>query len=269
MTRIKPSLPAEGVFLGRARVAGTAHPLVVTVRGGEIIDITSKDAPTVRDICELDDAAGYVQLRQGQGDRHARRGCRQRFRGRARCGEAVSAFAGRSAVGEGVGRHLRGQPARTRHRGAGARLGGKGRRHSRRYRRADRPRSVQAQARLGRGDGDQGQADRARRLVAISGGRHRTGRRDFHQMPADGLGRVRRRCRPASGLDLEQPGAGDRRDRAKQRQDRRRHARQRRQSARRRRALGAAARQGQGQQRIGSARAVHPAVRRRHSRSTT
>ena len=66
MTRIKPSLPAEGVFLGRARVAGSAHPLVVTVRGGEVVDITSKDAPTVRDVCEMDDAAGYVRAAKGK-----------------------------------------------------------------------------------------------------------------------------------------------------------------------------------------------------------
>ena len=52
-------------------------------------------------------------------------------------------------------------------------------------------------------------------------------------------------------------------------QDRRRDARQRRQPARRRGPLGAAARQGQGQQCLGLARAVHPAVRRRASRSTT
>ena len=58
MTRIKPSLPAEGIFLGRARTTGIAHPLVVTVRGNEIVDITSGDAPTVRDVCEMDDAAG-------------------------------------------------------------------------------------------------------------------------------------------------------------------------------------------------------------------
>ena len=64
--------------------------------------------------------------------------------------------------------------------------------------------------------GDQGQADRARRLVAISGGRHRPGRRDLHQVPADGVGRLRRRCRPASDLDLEQSRAGNRGRRVEQ-----------------------------------------------------
>ena len=54
------NLPRIGTFLGRARSPGNSHPLVVTVRGGDIVDITSKQAPTVRDICEMDDPAGYV-----------------------------------------------------------------------------------------------------------------------------------------------------------------------------------------------------------------
>jgi fumarylacetoacetate (FAA) hydrolase family protein len=66
MTQISPSVPAEGIFLGRVRIAGSAHPLVVTVRSGEIVDVTSKDAPTVRDVCEMDDAAGYVGAAKGK-----------------------------------------------------------------------------------------------------------------------------------------------------------------------------------------------------------
>ena len=66
MTRIKPSLPAEGIFLGRVRAAGSAHPLVATVRGGDVVDITSRDAPTVRDVCEMDDPAGYVSATKGK-----------------------------------------------------------------------------------------------------------------------------------------------------------------------------------------------------------
>ena len=53
------------------------------------------------------------------------------------------------------------------------------------------------------------------------------------------------------------------------RPDRRRDARQRRQPARLRGPLGAAARQGQGQQRLLRHRPVHPPVRRAASRSTT
>lgn len=58
--------PASGTFLGRARSPAKPHPLVVTVRGGEVIDITAETAPTVRDICEMDDPAGYVASAKGQ-----------------------------------------------------------------------------------------------------------------------------------------------------------------------------------------------------------
>jgi len=59
-------LPGEGTYLGRAQVPGSPHPLVVTVRGGDILDITSRTAPTVRDICEMDDPAGYVAAASGK-----------------------------------------------------------------------------------------------------------------------------------------------------------------------------------------------------------
>ena len=59
-------LPADGAFLGRVRSPGKSHPLVVTVRGHDVVDITSKEAPTVRDICEMDDPAGYVSSAGGE-----------------------------------------------------------------------------------------------------------------------------------------------------------------------------------------------------------
>lgn len=59
------ALPGDGVFLGRARVAGKPHPVVITVRGGDMVDITSKAAPTTRDICEMDDPAAYVRAASG------------------------------------------------------------------------------------------------------------------------------------------------------------------------------------------------------------
>ena len=52
--------PADGVLLGRARVPGVAHPVVVTVRNGDLIDITARGMATVRDIAESADPAGYV-----------------------------------------------------------------------------------------------------------------------------------------------------------------------------------------------------------------
>ncbi|MDX8516811.1 fumarylacetoacetate hydrolase family protein [Mesorhizobium dulcispinae] len=59
-------LPADGLFIGRARTSEASHPLVVTVRDGQVIDITSSTAPTVRDLCELKDPAGYVHSANGK-----------------------------------------------------------------------------------------------------------------------------------------------------------------------------------------------------------
>lgn len=60
------SLPGEGVFLGRVKLPGTAHPFVVTVRDGAVVDITSRQAPTVRDVCEMDDPAAFVRDAAGK-----------------------------------------------------------------------------------------------------------------------------------------------------------------------------------------------------------
>jgi len=59
-------LPADGLFVGRARTSEASYPLVVTVRDGQMIDITSSAAPTVRDLCELEDPAGHVRSAKGK-----------------------------------------------------------------------------------------------------------------------------------------------------------------------------------------------------------
>ncbi|CDX59343.1 Fumarylacetoacetate (FAA) hydrolase [Mesorhizobium plurifarium] len=59
-------LPTDGTFVGRAKTSAASHPLVVTVRDGDVIDITSSAAPTVRDLCELKDPAGYVRSAKGK-----------------------------------------------------------------------------------------------------------------------------------------------------------------------------------------------------------
>lgn len=58
-------LDLEGLWLGRVERKGIG-PCVVTVRDGQVIDITSKEAPTVRDIMERDDTAYYVRNAQGE-----------------------------------------------------------------------------------------------------------------------------------------------------------------------------------------------------------
>jgi len=66
MTVAALKLPEDGTWLGRARVPGTAHPLIVTVRDGVVLDITSKEAPTSRDVCEQTDPAAYVRAQKGR-----------------------------------------------------------------------------------------------------------------------------------------------------------------------------------------------------------
>ena len=58
-------LPAGGTFLGRIRAPSAAHPLIVTVRDGAVVDITSRQGPTVSDICEMADPAAYVRAASG------------------------------------------------------------------------------------------------------------------------------------------------------------------------------------------------------------
>lgn len=63
MTRFH--LPADGVYVGRIWSPEAGGPSVVTIRDGTVIDITSKMAPTVSDICEMDDPTGYVRTAPG------------------------------------------------------------------------------------------------------------------------------------------------------------------------------------------------------------
>lgn len=55
----------EGVFVGRVWVPDVG-PVMVTPRDGEVFDITSRDAPTMRDLLELEDPAAYVADQSGE-----------------------------------------------------------------------------------------------------------------------------------------------------------------------------------------------------------
>jgi fumarylacetoacetate (FAA) hydrolase family protein len=55
----------NGTWLGRVWLPEVEGPAVVTIRDGQVVDITSPDAPLVRDICEIDDPAGYVRAEGG------------------------------------------------------------------------------------------------------------------------------------------------------------------------------------------------------------
>lgn len=55
----------RGCWIGRVWREGIG-PSVVTLRKGHLFDITSRDAPTVRDVLERDDAAAYVKAASGE-----------------------------------------------------------------------------------------------------------------------------------------------------------------------------------------------------------
>ena len=65
MTELKENLNRDGCYVGRIWTPGAKGPSVVTLRDEELVDITCFDAPTVRDICEMDDPAGYVGSARG------------------------------------------------------------------------------------------------------------------------------------------------------------------------------------------------------------
>lgn len=59
-------LPNEnGTFVGRASRPDVG-PVLITVRDGEVRDITSRTAPTMRDLMELDDRAAHVRQAEGE-----------------------------------------------------------------------------------------------------------------------------------------------------------------------------------------------------------
>ena len=62
---ILPSDHAAASLVGRVWNPDAAGPSLVCVRGGAILDITSKDAPTMRDLLEMDDPAAFVRGQSG------------------------------------------------------------------------------------------------------------------------------------------------------------------------------------------------------------
>lgn len=55
----------SSLLLGRVWRADVG-PAIVTIRGNDVVDITSRDAPTVRDVCEMNDPAGYLSQAEGE-----------------------------------------------------------------------------------------------------------------------------------------------------------------------------------------------------------
>lgn len=55
-----------GAFVGRVWDPAVEGPCVVKVSAGRLVDITTRAAPTIRDICEMDDPAAFVAAAQGR-----------------------------------------------------------------------------------------------------------------------------------------------------------------------------------------------------------
>ena len=62
---ILPSDHASASLVGRIWNPDATGPSLVCVREGAILDITSADAPTMRDLLEMDDPAAFVRSRPG------------------------------------------------------------------------------------------------------------------------------------------------------------------------------------------------------------
>ena len=65
---LPPLLPADAdaaTLVGRVDRPGRG-PCVVAVRGGEVFDITSRAAPTMRDLCAMPDPAWHAQHADGE-----------------------------------------------------------------------------------------------------------------------------------------------------------------------------------------------------------
>ena len=56
----------RGIFVGRIFHLGHGGPSVVVLRDGMIVDITSSEAPTMRDLLEKDDPVAFVRGQQGE-----------------------------------------------------------------------------------------------------------------------------------------------------------------------------------------------------------
>ena len=65
MTSFLSNAGQTGTFLGRVWDPAASGPAVVTLRDGHVIDITARAAPTLRDICEMDDPATYTRQAPG------------------------------------------------------------------------------------------------------------------------------------------------------------------------------------------------------------
>ena len=61
-----PILPEMGLFIGRIWRPDVCGPSLVLVRDHRVLDITSREAPTMRDLLEIDDLPSYLASADGE-----------------------------------------------------------------------------------------------------------------------------------------------------------------------------------------------------------
>lgn len=59
-------LPSSGIFVGRIWRPDVGGPSLVALRDGVVVDITSKAAPTMRDLLEMEDPADFARAAPGE-----------------------------------------------------------------------------------------------------------------------------------------------------------------------------------------------------------
>ena len=185
-----PSDGTQGALAGRVWLPQAGGPAIAAVRADGVYDISTL-APTMRDLCEAADPAAIV--RTGKGERigaladilantpEDRRDPSKPWLLAPIDLQAIKAAGVTfplSMLERVIEEQARGSPE-------------KAEAIRKSIARAARRQSRQARARQPAGRRAQARADRAGRLVAIPGGRHRPGRRDLHQGAADGGGRPR------------------------------------------------------------------------------
>ena len=268
---VLPGDGTAGALGGRVWLPRVEGPAVVAIRDGGVFDI-SRAFPTMRDLCEAADPAAALPGGRGRADRRARRDPRQHAAGRPRprqsrgCSRRSTCRRSRppaspssiSMLERVIEERARGNPRCRRRPSAReiSRLVGD-----------DLAKLKPGSPEAARAEGG---ADRAGRVVAsISRSASApTPRSSPRRQPMAAVGTgMDAGLHPISTWNNPEPEVvlvvvlG--------RPDRRRDARQRRQPARRRGPLGAAARQGQGQQRLLRRSARSSACSTRASRSTT
>jgi fumarylacetoacetate (FAA) hydrolase family protein len=66
MSQLLDAAASAGLFVGRAWNPKVSGPSIVTIRDGQLIDVTSRDAPTLSALLERDDPAAFVRAAKGE-----------------------------------------------------------------------------------------------------------------------------------------------------------------------------------------------------------